>query len=179
MLPKKLRFDALLYVCNSIVANLPSATLRHVFYRRFMQIEIAPNAHILSGLWLDARRHLQIGENSVINQRCRLDARGGLRIGANVSISPEVHIVTADHDIQSPDFAGRASPVDVGDYVFIGSRAIILPGVTIGKGAVIAAGAVVTNDVSEFSIVAGVPARPIGQRTNHLDYTLMGKRYFI
>lgn len=60
-----------------------------------------------SGLWLDCRGHLAIGENSVINQRCRLDARGGLIIGANVSISPEVHILSADHDVSSIDFSGR------------------------------------------------------------------------
>jgi acetyltransferase-like isoleucine patch superfamily enzyme len=57
--------------------------------------------------FFDCRGHLAIGENSVINQRCRLDARGGLIIGANVSISPEVHILSADHDVSSIDFSGR------------------------------------------------------------------------
>ena len=76
-------------------------------YKRVMRIKMAPGSHILSGLWLDCRGHLAIGENSVINQRCRLDARGGLIIGANVSISPEVHILSADHDVSSIDFSGR------------------------------------------------------------------------
>jgi acetyltransferase-like isoleucine patch superfamily enzyme len=179
MVPQDVRLDALLYICNLIVANLPSARLRHIFYRNVMQIEMGSNVHIFSGLWLDCRRHLQIGENTVINQRCRLDSRGGLKIGANVSISPEVHVLTADHDIQAPDCAGRVLPVEIGDLVFVGSRALILPGVKIGRGAVIAAGAVVTRDVEEFSIVAGVPARPIGKRIRELNYTTKGKRHFI
>ncbi|MGA7129190.1 MAG: acyltransferase [Chthoniobacterales bacterium] len=179
MLPKSVRQDALLYVCNFIVANLPSARLRHLFYRKVMQIEIGRNAHILSGLWLDCRRHLKIGENTVINQRCHLDARGGITIGANVSLSPEVLIVAGYHDIHAPDCVGRVFPVEIGDLVFIGSRALIFAGVKIGRGAVIGAGAVVTKDVEEFSIVAGVPARPIGKRSDQLNYTTEGKRHFI
>jgi acetyltransferase-like isoleucine patch superfamily enzyme len=179
MLPPEVRLDALLYLCNFVIASLPSARLRHSFYRSVMQVELGKNAHVFSGLWLDCRRHLQIGENTVINQRCRLDARGGLKIGANVSISPEVHILTADHDIQTPECRGRTLPVEIGDLVFVGSRALILPGVKIGRGAVIAAGAVVTKDVGEFSIVAGVPARLIGERIDQLNYTTRGKRHFI
>ena len=75
-----------------------------------------------------------IGENSVINQRCRLDARGFITIGENVSISPEVHIITADHDIATDDIGGRTRPVTIGDFVFVGSRADDpAGGVTLGK----------------------------------------------
>ena len=132
----------------------------------------------LSGLWLDCRGHLAIGENSVINQRCRLDARGGLIIGANVSISPEVHILSADHDVSSIDFSGRTREVVIDDYVFVGSRAMILPGVVIGKGSVVAAGSVVTKSVQPRDIVAGVPARKIGTREIELRYKLEGQRHF-
>jgi acetyltransferase-like isoleucine patch superfamily enzyme len=171
-------FDALLYVCNIVVANVPSVRLRHLFYRRVMQVELAPGSFIHSGLWLDCRRHLIIGENSVINQRCRLDARGSLTIGANVSISPEVHLITADHDIAADDLGGRTKPITIGDYVFIGSRAMVLPGVTIGEGAVVAAGAVVTKSVGPREVVAGIPARKIAMRTSKFNYNTKVERHF-
>jgi acetyltransferase-like isoleucine patch superfamily enzyme len=173
-----IKFDALLYICNIVVANLPSARLRHLFYRRVMQVEMGPGSFIHSGLWLDCRRHLVIGENSVINQRCRLDARGVLTIGANVSVSPEVHLITADHDIAADDLGGRTRPVTIGDFVFIGSRATILPGVEIGEGAVVAACAVVTKSVGPREVVAGIPARKIGVRTSEFKYNTKVERHF-
>jgi acetyltransferase-like isoleucine patch superfamily enzyme len=173
-----IRFDALLYLCNIIVANLPSVRLRLLFYHRVMQVELAPGVFIHSGLWLDCRRQLVIGENSVINQRCRLDARGFITIGKNVSISPEVHIITADHDISTDDIGGRERPVTIGDFVFVGSRAMILPGVAIGEGAVVAAGAVVTKSVESRDIVAGIPARKIGMRTSQYNYNTRVVRHF-
>lgn len=153
--------------------------MRHWFYRAIMHVELAPGAHILSGLWLDSRRGLTIGANSVVNQRCRLDNRGGIEIGANVSISPEVHILTGDHDVYSPSLEGRLRKVSIGDYVFIGSRATILPGVSIGEGAVVCAGAIVTRDVPVRAIVAGVPARMIGIRNAPFDYCADGRRHMI
>ena len=128
--------------------------------------------------WFDTRGKFTLGDNSIINQKCRLDNRGILTIGNNVSISAEVCILTADHDIQSPDFRGYEQPVIIEDYVFVGTRAMILPGVILGKGAVVAAGAVVTRSVEPYTIVAGVPARPIGTRQTELDYTHLYDRLF-
>lgn len=108
----------------------------------------------------------------MINQRCRLDNRGGITIGASVSISPEVHLNTADHDLKDPGFRGRERPIDIVDHVFIGSRAVVLGGVRVGKGAAIAAGSVVTRSIEPYTIVAGVPAKPIGHRPNNLRYQL-------
>jgi acetyltransferase-like isoleucine patch superfamily enzyme len=165
---KAYRFDALLYFCNYIIAVFPSARVRHVFYRKIMHVKMDRGAHIMSGVWLDCRGNLTIGEKSVINQRCRLDNRGGIKIAKNVSISPEVYILTADHDIQHPAGIGRTNNVVIGEHVFIGSRATILPGVNIGEGAVVAACACVTKDVPPYSVVAGIPARVIKQRNRNL-----------
>jgi acetyltransferase-like isoleucine patch superfamily enzyme len=143
-----------------------------------MNLEIGSGSFIFMYFWLDTKGNLKIGKNSVINQKCRLDNRGDIAIGNNVSISSEVCILTADHDLQNPKFNGRVRPVKIEDYVFIGTRAMILPGVTLGKGSAVAAGAVVTKDVPPFVIVAGVPAKPIGNRPKNLDYSCYYPRLF-
>ena len=124
----------------------------------------------------DCTVHFSIGENSVINGKCRMDNKSRITIGSNVSISQEVMVLSADHDPDSPVFASRDLPVVINDYVFIGSRAIILPGVTIGEGAVVAAGAVVHKDVEPYTIVGGVPAKFIKMREKGLSYRLSYRR---
>jgi acetyltransferase-like isoleucine patch superfamily enzyme len=141
-----------------------------------MKVEMGKGAHILSGAWLTCRGNLSIGMNTVINQRCHLDNRGGIRIAENVSISPEVHLITAAHDIHCKEFTGFEEQISIEGWVFIGSRATILPGVTIGRGAVVAAGAVVTKNVRPNAIVAGVPARQIGERPT-VNYELNYSRH--
>lgn len=172
------KLDTLLYLCNRVIAHMPSHTLRLAFYRHIMGFEIGTQSYIFMDTWFDAEKHFSMGSNSVINQRCHLDNRGGISIGANVSISSETIILTADHDPQSPDFAGRIKPVIIKDRVFIGTRALILPGVCIEEGGVVAAGSVVTKDVPAYTIVAGVPAVEIGRRTEELHYTINYNRWF-
>lgn len=92
--------------------------------------------------------------------------------GADVSIGPEASVLTLGHDPQSDEFGDRGGNVTIGDRVSIGYRAIILPGVTLGEGAVVGAGAVVSRDVPPFTIVAGNPARKIGDRRRDLSYEL-------
>jgi maltose O-acetyltransferase len=118
-------------------------------------------------------RKIHLGERNVINFGCLFDGRKfSIRTGNDVSIGPEASILNLGHDPQSPDFADRGGDVVIGDRVWIGYRAMILPGVTIGEGAVIGAGAVVTQDVEPFAILAGNPARKIGERTKDLSYRL-------
>ena len=162
--------EGILYVANRIVARVPSHRLRLFFYRRVMGFEIGHHSYIFMDAWFDCKRGLKIGNHSVVCQKCRLDTRGRIEIGDNVSISAEVCILTADHDPQSLDFGGRDAPVRIEDFAFIGTRAMILRGVTIGRGAVVAAGAIVTKSVAPYAIVAGVPARTIGKRLENLDY---------
>lgn len=86
--------------------------------------------------------------------------------------------MTAEHDIDDPYFVGTEAPVHIGDYAWISSRATILPGVRIGNGAVVAAGAVVTKDVPDYTVVGGVPAKLIGVRNNQLKYEIDYFRLF-
>ncbi|MDD5415792.1 MAG: DapH/DapD/GlmU-related protein [Candidatus Daviesbacteria bacterium] len=123
--------------------------------------------------------NVQIGEGSILGDNIFLDGRDKLIIGNHTDIASGVMILNSEHDINSEDFHATSSPVEIGDYVFIGPRAIILPGVKIGKGAVVAAGAVVTKDVGEFQIVGGVPAEVIGERkSKDLHYRLGRARLF-
>jgi maltose O-acetyltransferase len=135
-----------------------------------MKFSIGRDSYILTGAIFDSKGGFKLGRNSTINQNCHLDNRGGITIGDKVSISNEVCIITADHDLKRVDFWPRERPVIIEDYVFIGTRAIILGGVRVGRGAVIAAGCVVSKDVLPYSIVAGVPGRVIGKRREDLEY---------
>lgn len=131
-------------------------------------------------------RHIRIGSDTIIGEKATLDGRrqlpeskGELTIGDHVDIASEVMIWTSQHDLKSSTFAAIEKPVVIEDYVFIGPRAIILPGVTIGRGAVVAAGAVVTKSVPPLSMVGGVPAVEIGQRSaDSLNYKLGRARWF-
>ncbi len=170
--------DGRLYLANNIVAHIPFHFIRLTFYRNVMKASIGEGSSIFMGAWFDTPGGLVIGKNTTINQRCRLDTRGTLSIGDNVSISAEVCILTASHDIQSVGFDGMQEAVTIGDFAFIGTRALILPGVAIGKGAVVAAGSVVTRNVEPYTVVGGVPARAIGSRSTNLDYNARYRRLY-
>lgn len=112
-----------------------------------------------------------MGINSCINRKCHLDCRDQLTIGNSVSVSPDCTILTGSHDYNSPTFAFKSGPVTLNDYVWLGTRVMILPGVDVGKGAVVCAGAVVTKNVAPYTVVAGVPAKEIGKRSSDLNYS--------
>jgi acetyltransferase-like isoleucine patch superfamily enzyme len=162
------------YFLNSILPHIPVYAVRQFFYR-FVGIKIGVGSTIDRNVYFMAPRRFQLGNHSHINRRCLIDARGGLFIGDSVSVSHEVKIVTGGHDVNSFNFHGKYYPTRIEDYVWIGVGATILQGITIGYGAVICAGAVVTKDVAPYEIVGGVPAIKIGERNNYLDYKCQGR----
>jgi acetyltransferase-like isoleucine patch superfamily enzyme len=152
---KTLLAAATKYATNHVIAHIPSHTVRLAWYR-----------HVLGWrIWPGASMKVSIGKGSVINHGCLLYTTGGLVIGENVSISAGAWLVTGTHDMNDPLFPDRYMPIAIGNYAWIGTRATILAGVTIGEGAVIMAGAVVTRDVPPYAVVGGIPARFISQRT--------------
>jgi acetyltransferase-like isoleucine patch superfamily enzyme len=175
---KDLILSFLLFFHNHIVAYTAIHLLRRWCLRNLMRIEIGDLTSIHMGLKLYTYGHITIGDNSVIDRDCALDGRGDITIGNNVNISPEVMILTAYHDPDSETFSGVHKAVVVEDYAWIATRALILPGVTIGRGAVVAAGAVVTKDVAPQTIVGGNPARLIRVRKNIQTYKLNYQRAF-
>lgn len=113
---------------------------------------------------IDFPWNLRIGKNSSIADFALVRASTNIEIGANVCISEGVRVLTASHDVSSPYFNLKRSPVVIKDFVWIAMGAIVLPGVIIGEGAVVAAGAVVTKDVEPWTVVGGNPARFIKKR---------------
>lgn len=161
-----------------IVGFFPCHLTRVLVYKA-AGVKIGRKSHIHMGTQFFYPAGVEIGKGSIVGQNVFLDGRDKLKIGNYVDIASEVMIYNSEHDINAEDFKATYGPVVIGDYVFIGPRAVILPGVTIGQGAVIAAGAVVTKDVSDFAIVGGVPAKVIGERKlKELHYKLGRARLF-
>jgi acetyltransferase-like isoleucine patch superfamily enzyme len=167
-----------LYLNNNIINHIPSHSLRYYYYKNFMKFTISSNSSILMKCTFDSAGGFHIGEGSVVNANCRVDTRGTVTIGAGVSISSNVIILTADHDMNDDSFTGRNLPVHIEDNVWIGTGAIILPGIKIGQFAVIASGSVVTKNVNDYEVVGGVPAKYIKTRQKIKPYRLTYKRLF-
>ncbi len=142
---------------------IPSHTVRKVI-QQSAGIKIGKGSTIHMGAVFYEPKGIEIGDDTVIGENPVLDGRDRLKIGNHVALSSEVMVYNSQHDIHDATFKAISKPVTIEDYVFIGPRAIILPGVTVGKGAVVAAGAIVTKDVEPFTVVAGVPAKKIGDR---------------
>ena len=121
---------------------------------------------------------MSVGQNTVINFGCYLDNRRGIYIGNNVGIAHNTKIYTLGHDLNDPKCSTKGAPVDIGDDVFIFSNALVMPGVTIGEGAIVLAGSVVTKDVEPWSIVGGNPAKKIRERNRDIDYKQVYRYWF-
>ena len=112
---------------------------------------------------------MEIGDETWIGQQCFFHSAGGLRIGARVGIGPGVRILTSRHAEAGRDTPILFSPIELAEVVIeddadVGVGAIVLPGVTIGRGAQVGAGAVVSRDVPAYAVAAGVPARVLRER---------------
>lgn len=186
----------------NITGYIPSHTIRLFLYRYFFRMKIGRESSVHYLARFNQPSGIEIGNNTIIGNDAFLDGRSyrkwipgqnklltyfrdfmnpqyrPLRIGNNVSMAGYVQIYTMEHDINDPDFTEIAGPVKIDDYAVIGSRVTVLPGVTIGRGAVVATGAVVTKDVPPYHVVGGVPAVYIKERTKNLRYKLRFARLF-
>jgi len=152
-------------------AKLPSHTIRNFLLRFVYGVKLSKGACLYGGFIIRNPTGITIESGTVIGGNCELDGRMGLWIGKNVNISGDVQIFTLQHDYRDPHFKTIGGPVEIHDYAWLSARSMVLPGVKIGKGAIVAAGAVVTQDVQPYTVVAGVPAKEISKRPKDLDYT--------
>ena len=172
--------DSLMHLyLNRLVSNFPSHRMR-LFLLRRAGAKIAQNAAVHSGCEFWNPQGLIIEDGSSIGFSCLLDARSGLRIGKNVCLASQVMIWSLHHNYNSLHFEVTGGHVDVGDYAWLCARSIILPGVEIGEGCVVAAGAVVSKNTEPYSVVGGIPATKISQREKkEYDYIPSGYKLHI
>jgi len=147
------------YAVSKIIKKIRSSVGKWLFDNCGTNINIEQGANFGNG------RGISIGNNSGLGINCKV--RGPLTIGNDVMMGPDVMIFTSNHETSRIDTpmrlqgSAKIKPVTIGDDVWIGARVIILPGVTIGQGAILAANAVVTKDVPEYAVVGGNPAKLI------------------
>ena len=133
---------------------------RRKIFSELIGQEIDENFRVFTPFYTDFGKNIHLGKNVFINADCKFQDQGGIYIGDDTLIGHNVVLATLNHE-EDPENRENliAAPIKIGNKVWIGSNATILPGVTVGDGAIIAAGAVVTKDVDSMSIVAGVPAK--------------------
>jgi len=116
---------------------------------------------ILPGCKATSLNKISFGHDVLISHKAFIQGAGGITFGSQVMVGPNVMFITTTHD--KVNRASKTAPIEIEDGVWIGAGALILPGVTLGEGSVIGAGAVVTRNVARGTLVAGVPAKPIGR----------------
>ena len=175
--------DGMTFLLFKIVGYIPVHFVRTFFYRFVFHMKLGNHVVIYYGLETRCPWNIEIGEGTIVGDRCILDARYGITLGRNVNLSSGVWIWTLQHDVNSPTFSsnGEGGKVTIGDRAWISSRTSILPGVEIAKGCVVACGAVVVKKCeNEFGIYGGIPAKKIGERCTELVYEFDGKhRWFL
>lgn len=145
------------------IPSIPSSTLRNILIRK-SGVKASKDVNFYPGFTVRNPKGLIIEDGVTIGPKSLLDARKGLTIHKNSVIAYEAIIWSLNHDYNDLYFCGKGAPTEIGEYAWICSRSIILPGVKIGKGAIVASNAVVTKDVPDYAIVGGVPAKVIGHR---------------
>jgi acetyltransferase-like isoleucine patch superfamily enzyme len=170
MNPRVFAGSLLAYGYNNWLGKFPVRSLRKLYLHGWLG-NFGEGTSVQMGCRFLNGRKIHLGNRNVINFGCLFDGRKfHIRTGDDVSIGPEAAILTLGHDPQSPEFANRGGDVIISNRVWIGYCALILPGLKIGEGVVVGAGAVVTKNVESFDIVVGNPARKIGERKRDLKY---------
>lgn len=162
----------------ALLKRIPSRRIR-IALLRCKGANIANDVAMFASIEIRNPEGLVIGNGCSIGPKVLLDARKGLKIGNSVTIAYDAIIWTLHHDMNASDFRTIGANTTIDDYAWICSRSIILPGVHIGEGAVVASGAVVTKDVPPYTVVGGIPAKKIGERNQNLNYSAYGKIHMV
>lgn len=139
----------------------------HLFFYSVEFKKVGQNNYFWFPIEMFGKSNISIGNNCVINSYVHIWGDGGIEIGNNVMIASHVSITSLTHDYNETDMRNAQiikKKVIINNDVWIGAGAIILPGITIGRGAVVGAGSVVTKDVPEYAIVVGNPSKILKYR---------------
>jgi acetyltransferase-like isoleucine patch superfamily enzyme len=170
--------DAMLTGCVLGLTNLlgdcfPANNVLRPFFLRAFGLSFGPDCILCPGIQIHSRKdQVSVGRQVFINRNCLFDGMAPVTIGDHCLIGYNVSFATSNHELVARRGSGRpvyGKPIVIEDYVWIGAHAVILAGVTVGRGAVVAAGAVVHRDVPPHTLVGGVPARVIRTIDNQLD----------
>ena len=161
---------------NTLHGLLPFV-VRPLLYR-LCGFRIDRTATVQGGVRFFHVGRLAIGAGTLVNRGVYLDNRGGLTIGRHVSIAHDCRIYSMGHDIHDAGFAAKPRPVRIDDHAVLFAGAMVMPGVHLGAGAVVLAGAVVTRNVGPCRIVGGNPAADVGERGIAPDYRLDRRFWF-
>ena len=151
------------FLLTIIIPYCPNNRIKN-WMLRMLGVKMSKNVKFYEGFSIRNPKGLTIEDGVYIGPRVLLDARKGLTIGKSAVIAYDAIIWTLNHDYNDEHFCGKGAPVSIGAYAWICSRSIILPGVKIGEGVVVASGAIVTHNVPDYAVVAGIPAKIIKYR---------------
>ncbi|AYQ34318.1 acyltransferase [Runella sp. SP2] len=166
------------YLFREWVMSIPFHVVRRFFIHQTVS-KLGKKGFVMMKVEFRNGKNIEIGDGCFINKRTLLDGRGGrLVIGNHVDIAQEVNIWTLSHDPHDDFHRVWGKDVVIEDYAWIASRVTIMPGVRVGRGAVVAAGSIVTKDVAPMAMVAGVPAKVVGERKSGLKYRLDWEPWF-
>lgn len=165
----KILYYTLVLFGNTVWNKIPSRHLRKWFYQ-MLGARIGEYTFPCRRVEILLPRGLRLGDRVAVGWFAELDARGGIIVEHDTNISSHVKLITGSHDINDPNFTADFLPIHIGHHVWIGTDAMILQGVKIGNGAVVAAGAVVTQDIPAYEVWGGVPAKKISDRSKELVY---------
>jgi acetyltransferase-like isoleucine patch superfamily enzyme len=163
-----------LYIYNNILTHVPIHCLRVFYLKKILKIKIGKSSFIHMSCRFEGK--INIGDNSVVGRKCIL--LGNITIKNNVSITAETYIFTSTHIADSNTFDASYGSVVIEDYAWIGARAMIMPNVVIGRGAILGAASTATKNIPEYAIYAGSPAKEIGLRSKLINYTLNYHPFF-
>ncbi|WP_346840698.1 acyltransferase [Metapseudomonas otitidis] len=165
----------LLYIYNYWLTRLPVYWVRKLYLNYVLKISVGRKSFVHMGCFFYPGKII-IGDNSVIGRDCHF--LGTITIKNNVSITAKTYIFTVTHYKDDAAFGVFDTPVIIEDYAWVGAKAMILPGVKIGRGAILGAASTATKSVPDYAVFVGAPARQVGVRSREISYKLDYFPYF-
>lgn len=159
------------FLYNSTITYCPVRRVR-LMWLRFLGVKCHSSVNVFRGVTVFGAENIELSERVSIGYNVCLDGRGGIVVGRDTVIASYSHLLTADHDVDCPNFSGRLAPIHIGHHCWICTRALVLKGVNLGNFAVVAGNSVVTKSVPDNAIVGGTPAKFIRRRTCLSDYRI-------